>query len=104
MKFSDYETKLQPYIQTILDTYTSYRNTIAELEKEKSSSGLNSQIAKIQLEEYHDSGTERQENVQELTVQKNTIALEQADDSIYRYGVFDEKEEINKGTEKRNMA
>ncbi len=35
IKVSDYDAELQPYIQAILDADTSYKNTLANLEKEK---------------------------------------------------------------------
>jgi len=52
VKVSDYEAELQPYIQAILDSDTTYKNTLANLEKEKTTADLNHQIAQIQLEEY----------------------------------------------------
>ena len=35
VKITDYEAELQPYIQAILDSDTNYKNTLANLEKEK---------------------------------------------------------------------
>lgn len=82
VKITDYETELQPYIQAILDSDTNYKNKLANLEKEKSNADLNHQIAKIQLEEYKSSGTRRQREMQELVVQQNALAMEQADIKI----------------------
>lgn len=82
VKTADYETELQPYIQAILDSDTNYKNTLANLEKEKSNADLNHQIAQIQLEEYKSSGTRRQREMQELVVQQNALAMEQADIKI----------------------
>lgn len=82
VKAADYETELQPYIQAILDSDTNYKNTLANLEKEKSNADLNHQIAQIQLEEYKSSGTRRQREMQELVVQQNALAMEQADINI----------------------
>jgi len=82
VKITDYETELQPYIQAILDSDTNYKNTLANLEKEKSNADLNHQIAKIQLEEYKSSGTRRQREMQELVVQQNALAMEQSDIKI----------------------
>lgn len=79
LKISDYETELQPYIQAILDSDASYKNTLANLEKEKSNADLNQQIAQIQLEEYQANGTARQRQMQELAVQQYYLAIEQAD-------------------------
>lgn len=82
VKITDYEAELQPYIQAILDSNTNYKNTLANLEKEKSNADLNHQIAQIQLEEYKSSGTRRQREMQELVVQQNALAMEQADIKI----------------------
>lgn len=83
IKISDYDAKLQPYIQAILDAYTSYKNTLANLEKEKSNTDLNQQMAQIQLEEYQENGTERQAKLQELLIQQYALAMEQIDLQIY---------------------
>ncbi len=79
VKVTDYETELQPYIQAILDSDTTYKNTLSNLEKEKSNAGLNHQIAQIQLEEYQANGTRRQREMQELVVQQHANAREQTD-------------------------
>lgn len=79
IKISDYAAELQPYIQAILDSDASYKNTLANLEKEKSNADLNQQIAQIQLEEYQENGTERQAKSQELLIQQYTLDLEQTD-------------------------
>ncbi len=79
IKISDYDAELQPYIQAILDADTSYKNTLANLEKEKSNADLNQQMAQIQLEEYQANGTARQRQMQELAVQQYALALEQTD-------------------------
>lgn len=83
IRISDYDAKLQPYIQAILDAYTSYKNTLANLEKEKSNTDLNQQMAQIQLEEYQENGTERQAKLQELLIQQYALAMEQIDLQIY---------------------
>ena len=79
LKISDYDTELQPYIQAILDSDASYKNSLANLEKERSNADLNQQIAQIQLEEYQANGTARQKQMQELAVQQYALALEQTD-------------------------
>ncbi len=79
IKISDYGAELQPYIQAIFDSDASYKNTLANLEKEKSNADLNQQIAQIQLEEYQANGTARQRQMQELAVQQYALALEQTD-------------------------
>lgn len=79
VKAADYETELQPYIQAILDSDTTYKNTLSNLEKEKSSAELNHQIAQIQLEEYQANGTRQQREMQELVVQQHANAMEQTD-------------------------
>lgn len=82
VKITDYEAELQPYIQAILDSDTNYQNTLANLEKEKSNADLNHQIAQIQLEEYKSYGSKRQREMQELVVQQNALAMEQAEIKI----------------------
>lgn len=79
VKAADYETELQPYIQAILDSDTTYKNTLSNLETEKSSAELNHQIAQIQLEEYQANGTRRQREMQELVVQQHANAMEQTE-------------------------
>lgn len=79
VKTSDYDADLQPYIQAILDSDISYRNTLSNLEKEKSTAELNQQIGELQLEEYQESGTSRQEESQELSNQQYALAVEQAE-------------------------
>lgn len=79
VKAADYETELQPYIQAILDSDTTYKNTLSNLETEKSSAELNHQIAQIQLEEYQANGTRQQREMQELVVQQHANAMEQTD-------------------------
>ena len=70
---------MQPYIQAILDADTSYKNTLANLEKEKSNADLNQQIGQLQLEEYQANGTEREAESQKLINQQYALAVEQAD-------------------------
>lgn len=79
IKVSDYDAELQPYIQAILDADTSYKNTLANLEKEKSNADLNQQIGQLQLEEYQANGTEREAESQKLINQQYALAVEQAD-------------------------
>lgn len=79
IKVTDYDTELQPYIQAILDSYITYKNTLENLEMEKSNADLNHQIAQLQFEEYQANGTRRQREMQELVVQQHTNAMEQTD-------------------------
>lgn len=79
IKVSGYTDDLKPYIQSILDSDTDYKNSLAGLENEKSSAEINHEIAKLQLEQYQSTGTERQIKAQELTVQQNALAVENAE-------------------------
>lgn len=79
LDISNYDVELQPYIQVILDADTSYKNTLSNLEKEKSNAELNQQIGELQLEEYQSNGTARQAESQELTNQQYALAVEQAE-------------------------
>lgn len=79
INIDEYDVDLKSSIQAILDSDTSYKNTLESLEKDKVNADLNHQIAQIQLEEYESSGTSRQVQSQELMVQQYAIAVEQAD-------------------------
>lgn len=79
VKTDDYEVDIKPYIQAILDTDTSYKNTLNGLEKDKTNADLNIQIAQVQLEQYQESGTQRQIQSQELMIQQYELALEKAE-------------------------
>ena len=79
VKTDDYEADIKPYIQAILDTDTSYKNTLNGLEKDKTNADLNIQIAQVQLEQYQESGTQRQIQSQELMIQQYELALEKAE-------------------------
>lgn len=79
VKVADYDAELQTYIQAILDNDTNYKNTIANLEKEKATADLNHQIAQMQLEEYQSYSSAKQIEMQELVVQQHLIAVEQVD-------------------------
>ena len=78
----EYDVDLKSSIQAILDSDTSYKNTLESLEKDKVNSDLNLQIAEIQLEQYKENGTIRQIKSQELMVQQYKLALEQIDVKI----------------------
>ena len=79
VKINVYDEELKPYIQAILDTDTSYKNTLAGLEKDKTNADLNIKIAQLQLEQYKESGTKRQVQSQELMIQQYELALEKAE-------------------------
>lgn len=82
INIDEYDVDLKSGIQAILDSDTSYKNTLESLEKDKVNANLNLQIAEIQLEQYKENGTSRQIKSQELMVQQYTLALEQADVKI----------------------
>lgn len=80
IKANGYSDDLKPYIQSILDSNADYRNSLANLENEKSSAEINHEIAKLQLEQYQDTGgTERQIKAQKLTVEQHALTVENAD-------------------------
>lgn len=79
VKISAYSDNLKPYIQSILDTDTDYRNSLANLENEKLSAEINHEIAKLQLEQYQSIGMERQIKAQELSVQQYALAVDNAE-------------------------
>ena len=59
MKTEDYEAELKPYIQSILDADTSYKNTLDSLKKDKEKHRFKSSRLHG-CEEYEESGTSRQ--------------------------------------------
>jgi len=79
VKTDDYEADIKPYIQVIIETDTSYKNTLNGLEKDKTNADLNIQIAQVQLEQYQESGTQRQIQSQELMIQQYELAFEKAE-------------------------
>ncbi len=82
VKADDYDEELRPYVQAILDSDSSYHNTLKSLEKDKENADLNYQIAQIQLEEYETNGISRQAEIQELVVKQNELALNQAETAL----------------------
>lgn len=82
VKADDYDEELRPYVQAILDSDSSYHNTLKSLEKDKENADLNYQIAQIQLEEYEINGISRQAEIQELVVKQNELALNQAETAL----------------------
>lgn len=79
VKTSDYSDDLKPYVQAILDSDTSYRNSLANYENDKSSAEINHKIAKLQLEQYKNGGTKHQINTQELSVQQYALSVKNAE-------------------------
>lgn len=79
IKVNGYSDDLKPYIQSILDSNADFKNSLANLENERYSAEINHEIAKLQLEQYQSTGTERQIKAQELTVQQNALAVENAE-------------------------
>lgn len=79
IKIDDNSDELKTYIQAILDSNTGYENSIVNYENEKSATEINKEIAELQLEQYRNSGTERQIKAQELTVQQYVLAVENAE-------------------------
>ncbi len=77
-----YDTECRTYVQTIRDTDESYRNNLTELENEKLNADLNCQLARIQLEEYNETGTSRQVKSQEIVIEQQKNALDRAEMSI----------------------
>ena len=77
IKVKDYEAYLQPYVQAILDSDSSYKNTLSNLENEKTDAELNQQIGELQLEEYQYNGTTRQAESQELSNKQYELAVKQ---------------------------
>ena len=80
-KFSTngYPDDTKPYIQAIIDSDTSYRTSLANLEKEKENADLNKQIAQVQLEQYESYNAETETKKQELLIRQYDVVIEQLD-------------------------
>lgn len=78
IKVKDYDEEFRTTVQMLLDSDLSFQTMIKNAEKDKSTAELNKQIAEINLEEYIENGTYRQEETQELLVEQYTLAVEQA--------------------------
>lgn len=79
IKIDSFDAEVRANVGAILDADESYKNSLENLEKEKSTADLNEQIANIQLEEYRSEGNDRQAQIQELAVQQYTLSKEQID-------------------------
>ncbi len=79
IKIDSVDAEVRANVRAILDADESYKNSLENLEKEKSTADLNEQIANIQLEEYRSEGNDRQAQIQELAVQQYTLSKEQID-------------------------
>lgn len=80
IEISNYSDELKPYIQSIIDNDTGYKNSLAALENEKKSTEINKGIAQLQLEQYQDSeATEQQIKAQELLVQQYALEVDNSE-------------------------
>lgn len=74
-----YDAELRNCMQVIRDADISYKNSLANLELQKSNAELNRQIAEVRLEQYRISGTQKQRQEQELVIEQSALAVEQLD-------------------------
>ena len=73
-----YDAEVQTYVRSIKDSYAEYVSSLSDYEKQKDNAELSKQIAQIQLDEYKATGTQRQQQSQELVVQQAELAVEKA--------------------------
>lgn len=73
-----YDEEVQTYVRSIKDSYSEYISSLSDYEKQKDNAELSKQIAQIQLDEYKATGTQRQQQSQELVVQQAELAVEKA--------------------------
>lgn len=73
-----YDAEVQTYVRSIKDSYAEYISSLSDYEKQKDNAELSKQIAQIQLDEYKATGTQRQQQSQELVVQQAELAVEKA--------------------------
>lgn len=71
-----YEEDLRPYVSGILESYTSYINSIKYMEKDIELQKINRDIAAVQLKQYEQSGNNSQAEYQKLAVQQYEIEVE----------------------------
>lgn len=70
------------YIRTITDSDISYRNKLKSLENEKENAKINLEIAQLQLEQYKEIGSERQNQIQSAQVEHYKLNVDKADIQI----------------------
>ena len=81
-----YDVNIQPYILTIIDTDKSYRNNLSALESAKENASLNSDIAKIKLEEYktNPNVSQAEYDAQKLVVKQAENEFIQAETNVLK--------------------
>lgn len=79
VKINGYSDELKPYIQSIIDSNSRYKNSLENYENEKSAAEINKEIAELQLEQYRNSGIERQIKIQELSIKQYSLAVKNAE-------------------------
>lgn len=72
-----YTDDVKPYVRAILDTDTSHKNAVAEIELEIDSAEIEYRILEIQLEGYRNSGLADQTKIQALMLDQYSLAIEQ---------------------------
>lgn len=83
---SFYSSDLQPYILSIIDTDTSYRNNLSLLENARENAGLERDIAKIKLEEYNKNPeiSQAEYDAQKLVVKQAENEFLQAETNVLK--------------------
>lgn len=72
----NYEENLLPYVNSILESYTSYINSVKYMEKDIELQKINRDIAAAQLKQYEQSGNNSQAEYQKLAVQQYEIEVQ----------------------------
>lgn len=80
--YSDYNEQELSYIRTITDSDMSYKNKLKSLENEKENAEINLKIAQLQLEQYKEIGSERQNQIQSAQVEQYKQNVDNADIQI----------------------
>ena len=80
--YSDYNEQELSYIMTITDSDMSYNNKIKSLENEKENAEIKLKIAQLQLEQYKEIGSERQNQIQSAQVEQYKLNVDNADIQI----------------------
>ncbi len=98
---TSYESKLQPFVSAILESHTSFLNSVEYLEKELELCKVNKELAMAQLMQYEQMGLSSQVASQKLVVKQYEVEIAKKEIELkdrktsYMAGVTSKQAEIN---------
>jgi len=101
IKVEDYEENLQPYVSAILESHSSYINSVEYIEKDIELQKINKDVAASQLKRYEQMGNTAQVETQKLVVRQYEIEVEKKEIELrdkkvsYAAGITSKLAEIN---------